>query len=160
MRVGRVITRRMVPYIGALGLFTLSACQSTAVWEHIGMERASRQTYFSSPYDFTSGARVQLIFRLYTDEGRVAVCGLLSGDLGLVDTTLTEAWFAQSTLMAKSPDGEAKGLVSGAFLKLHKPSADIYDADAHCVRTAVPWDPVYDSALVWAKGPRRVVVRF
>ncbi len=62
--------------------------------------------------------------------------------------------------MAESADGEAEALVSGAFLRLHRPGADMYDADARCVRTWVAWDPVYDGALIWAKGPRRVTVDF
>ncbi len=90
MRVEGASARRVVPYIGILCLLVISACQTPAVWEYIGIERASRQTYYSSPYSFTDGIRVQLIFKLYQDEERVAVCGLLSADLGLLDTTLIE----------------------------------------------------------------------
>lgn len=138
----------------AAPVMLLAACQSL---EDIGAERGDR-SYQTVTYSATGeGAhKVDLVYKLYEDGGLTAICGFLSADETGFGKVLTEKWFAQATLTIVSQDGEDTPLGPGWFLKVREPGATVYDGEARCVRTAVPWTDDFEDAVVVAKGPRRV----
>ena len=143
----------------AVLMVMLAACQNL---EDIGAEQGDRLTYRTTTYSFTGGGagNVNLVYKLYEEGGQAAICAFLSADPTMTGKVLTEKWFAQATLTAVSHDGDATPLGYGSFLKVHEPGATVYDGEARCVRSAVPWTDDFEEAVVIAKGPRSVKAYF
>ena len=141
----------------AVLMVMLAACQNL---EDIGAEQGDRQTYRTTTYNFSNSGKVDLVYKLYEDGGQAAICGFLSADPTGFGKVLTEKWFAQATLTAVSRGGDDTPLGSGSFLKVREPGATVYDGEARCVRSAVPWTDDFEEAVVMAKGPRRVQAYF
>ena len=146
---------RFIPM--AVLILVLTACQGN---EHAGSDWGDELTYQKETYAFTTGHTVDFVHKVYEDEGRIAICGFLSADAGVIDTVLVEQWFAQAKLQAVTWHGSVTQISNGSFLKVQEPGSSAYDGEAVCVRSPVNWTADMKGAKLVVDGPNRVKARF
>ena len=139
-------------------MVVLSACQGL---EYIGEEPVDPLTYRATVYEFTQGD-VYFVHRLHEVEGQAAICGFLKlgPDQALFGRELVKKWFDSAKLKLSTRGGDTTDLGSGSFLMVQEASAKVYEGEARCVRSAVPWQDEFEHAVVKFEGPRKVTGRF